>query len=425
MRLPAPPSVGSEPPACPGVRVWPCGIRPLACVSASHFASWRRGAWPVGPWAPDNGGESRAASFPFLVPAGNRVSWAVSERAPGCRTGGDGPGHVLRPSSWPPCLSLSRSDPRCLVSGRKSKAKPNGKKPAAEEKKMYLEPEYARSRITDVGFKELVVLPREIDLNEWLASNSAWGAGSGRASPVAAGRHPTEDSPEPVAGPAVCLGSPTPGPVAVPGRARAGPPVPGSVWSGCVAAGLAVPSSWEGCGLWEGRVDLNSGHRAGLGLRAHSTAACRSPRGGDSVRLAAGSLPGLVLRRHMPSAHDSGQWPASRATALHRDVRLWSAVRASFAWVRRALGRRTVPQWWLLMPGPSLLLQPPRFSTTSTCSTVPSPSSAQERRARRWPCATRESLAAPPQGLLSRVLAAAAPPVPGGTEPRQGRRSVV
>ncbi|XP_045871346.1 MOB kinase activator 2 isoform X3 [Meles meles] len=55
---------------------------------------------------------------------------------------------------------------------RKSKAKPNGKKPAAEEKKMYLEPEYAKSRITDVGFRELVVLPREIDLNEWLASNT-------------------------------------------------------------------------------------------------------------------------------------------------------------------------------------------------------------------------------------------------------------
>ena len=42
---------------------------------------------------------------------------------------------------------------------------------------MYLEPEYAKSRITDFGFKELVVLPREIDLNEWLASNSAWGWG--------------------------------------------------------------------------------------------------------------------------------------------------------------------------------------------------------------------------------------------------------
>nr|XP_031531049.1 MOB kinase activator 2 isoform X3 [Vicugna pacos] len=55
---------------------------------------------------------------------------------------------------------------------RKSKAKPNGKKPAAEEKKVYLEPEYTKSRITDFGFKELVVLPREIDLNEWLASNT-------------------------------------------------------------------------------------------------------------------------------------------------------------------------------------------------------------------------------------------------------------
>uniref|UniRef100_A0A4X1UC61 MOB kinase activator 2 n=1 Tax=Sus scrofa TaxID=9823 RepID=A0A4X1UC61_PIG len=54
----------------------------------------------------------------------------------------------------------------------KSKAKPNGKKPAAEEKKVYLEPEYTKSRITDFGFKELVVLPREIDLNEWLASNT-------------------------------------------------------------------------------------------------------------------------------------------------------------------------------------------------------------------------------------------------------------
>ena len=46
---------------------------------------------------------------------------------------------------------------------------------------MYLEPEYAKSRSTDFGFKELVVLPREIDLNEWLASNSAWGRGLGGA----------------------------------------------------------------------------------------------------------------------------------------------------------------------------------------------------------------------------------------------------
>ncbi|XP_023039126.1 MOB kinase activator 2 isoform X2 [Piliocolobus tephrosceles] len=59
----------------------------------------------------------------------------------------------------------------------KSKAKPNGKKPAAEERKAYLEPEHTKARITDFQFKELVVLPREIDLNEWLASNSAQGPG--------------------------------------------------------------------------------------------------------------------------------------------------------------------------------------------------------------------------------------------------------
>ncbi|KAG8438121.1 hypothetical protein GDO86_008709 [Hymenochirus boettgeri] len=54
---------------------------------------------------------------------------------------------------------------------RKSKGKPNGKKPVSEEKKMYLEPEYTRVRVTDVEFKQLVTLPQEIDLNEWLASN--------------------------------------------------------------------------------------------------------------------------------------------------------------------------------------------------------------------------------------------------------------
>ncbi|XP_050809707.1 MOB kinase activator 2 isoform X2 [Gopherus flavomarginatus] len=55
---------------------------------------------------------------------------------------------------------------------RKSKGKPNGKKPVPEEKKLYLEPEYTKLRITDFEFKELVMLPREIDLNEWLASNT-------------------------------------------------------------------------------------------------------------------------------------------------------------------------------------------------------------------------------------------------------------
>lgn len=55
---------------------------------------------------------------------------------------------------------------------RKSKTKPNGKKPPAEEKKQYLEPEFTKVRVVDFDLKELVVLPREIDLNEWLASNS-------------------------------------------------------------------------------------------------------------------------------------------------------------------------------------------------------------------------------------------------------------
>ncbi|XP_028814881.1 MOB kinase activator 2a isoform X1 [Denticeps clupeoides] len=55
---------------------------------------------------------------------------------------------------------------------RKSKTKPNGKKPQAEEKKHYLDPEYTKVRVVDFDLKELVVLPREIDLNEWLASNT-------------------------------------------------------------------------------------------------------------------------------------------------------------------------------------------------------------------------------------------------------------
>ncbi|KAM9814761.1 MOB kinase activator 2a isoform X3 [Syngnathus typhle] len=55
---------------------------------------------------------------------------------------------------------------------RKSKTKPNGKKPPAEEKKQYLEPEFTKIRVVDFDLKELVVLPREIDLHEWLASNT-------------------------------------------------------------------------------------------------------------------------------------------------------------------------------------------------------------------------------------------------------------
>ncbi|XP_071283830.1 MOB kinase activator 2 isoform X1 [Agelaius tricolor] len=75
---------------------------------------------------------------------------------------------------WGSCWSSGLGAVLCkdAVSHRKSKGKPNGKKPAPEEKKLYLEPEYTKSRITDFEFKELVMLPREIDLNEWLASNT-------------------------------------------------------------------------------------------------------------------------------------------------------------------------------------------------------------------------------------------------------------
>ncbi|XP_058858924.1 MOB kinase activator 2-like isoform X1 [Acipenser ruthenus] len=59
-----------------------------------------------------------------------------------------------------------------ITEHRKSKTKPNGKKPPTEEKKLYLETEYTKVRVTDIDLKELVMLPREIDLNEWLASNT-------------------------------------------------------------------------------------------------------------------------------------------------------------------------------------------------------------------------------------------------------------
>ncbi|XP_056307776.1 MOB kinase activator 2a isoform X1 [Danio aesculapii] len=56
---------------------------------------------------------------------------------------------------------------------RKSKTKPNGKKAPPEEKKHYLEPEYTKVRVADFDLKDLVALPtKEIDLNEWLASNT-------------------------------------------------------------------------------------------------------------------------------------------------------------------------------------------------------------------------------------------------------------
>ncbi|KAL4622710.1 MOB kinase activator 2-like isoform X2, partial [Arapaima gigas] len=75
----------------------------------------------------------------------------------------------------PPGGMSSADSPRTLLTtffSRKSKTKPNGKKAPAEEKKQYLEPEYTKVRVVDFDLKELVVLPREIDLNEWLASNT-------------------------------------------------------------------------------------------------------------------------------------------------------------------------------------------------------------------------------------------------------------
>ncbi|XP_016375005.1 MOB kinase activator 2-like isoform X3 [Sinocyclocheilus rhinocerous] len=54
----------------------------------------------------------------------------------------------------------------------KGKGKPNGKKPPPEEKKHYLDAEHTKVRVVDFDLKELVVLPREIDLNEWLACST-------------------------------------------------------------------------------------------------------------------------------------------------------------------------------------------------------------------------------------------------------------
>lgn len=154
------------------------------------------------------------------------------------------PGHRGAASSPRP---PAPRDPALPSPRRKSKAKPNGKKPAAEEKKVYLEPEYTKSRITDFGFKELVVLPREIDLNEWLASNSAragggqaggWAApGGGKLRRRAAGR-------------AGHVGCRTRG--VFRGSLGVGPSARRSLWEGSLAVRPAVPGSQEGHGPWAG-----------------------------------------------------------------------------------------------------------------------------------------------------------------------------
>lgn len=133
-------------------------------------------------WAPDGGkgGHGRRAA--------SSHAWAHRSRSPR-----GVPRHCSSPGPARSLHAYICRDPALPCLCRKSKAKPNGKKPVAEEKKVYLEPEYTKSRITDFGFKELVVLPREIDLNEWLASNSTWGR-AGRAR-RAAPRFP-QDPPE-------------------------------------------------------------------------------------------------------------------------------------------------------------------------------------------------------------------------------------
>ncbi|KAG2462061.1 MOB kinase activator 2-like isoform X2 [Polypterus senegalus] len=83
----------------------------------------------------------------------------------------DVPSEDLHKISPPQPADLHRSLLMALFH-RKSKTKPNGKKPATEEKKLYLESEYTKARVSDFNLKELVTLPREIDLNEWLASNT-------------------------------------------------------------------------------------------------------------------------------------------------------------------------------------------------------------------------------------------------------------
>ncbi|XP_055048167.1 MOB kinase activator 2a isoform X2 [Paramisgurnus dabryanus] len=78
--------------------------------------------------------------------------------------------HSQKPSRIQSCKMVLQAVGKVL---RKSKTKPNGKKAPTEEKKHYLEPEYTKVRVMDFDLKELVSLPtREIDLNEWLASNT-------------------------------------------------------------------------------------------------------------------------------------------------------------------------------------------------------------------------------------------------------------
>uniref|UniRef100_A0A8C0TSC6 MOB kinase activator 2 n=1 Tax=Canis lupus familiaris TaxID=9615 RepID=A0A8C0TSC6_CANLF len=127
-----------------------------------------------------------------------------------------------------------------------------------------------------------------------------------------------------------------------------------SLWCGCVAARLAVPRSWEGHGLWEGRVDLTSSRRADLGLTAclpapplaegtpsrWPVALCpvwRCPNTCQAcTTVAHGQLPGLVLCTGMCL---SGLWHV--LAALGSKGRSAAPPEPSGHW-----GRGTILQWW-------------------------------------------------------------------------------
>uniref|UniRef100_A0A8C2U735 MOB kinase activator 2 n=2 Tax=Coturnix japonica TaxID=93934 RepID=A0A8C2U735_COTJA len=112
-------------------------------------------------------GERREAAVRRVVPRGAPLRRTMVGDQ--CSLPAERPVHAQSPKAGLSCKMVLQAVGKVL---RKSKGKPNGKKPAPEEKKLYLEPEYTKSRITDFEFKELVMLPREIDLNEWLASNT-------------------------------------------------------------------------------------------------------------------------------------------------------------------------------------------------------------------------------------------------------------
>ncbi|XP_021563270.1 MOB kinase activator 2, partial [Carlito syrichta] len=121
----------------------------------------------------EQGPQSSASSGPLITPDTDRGPY-LSKATQVARQHRGGLPADQAVSSQSPRAGLRCKTALWAVSRvlRKSKAKPNGKRPAVEEKKAYLEPEHARSRIADFAFKELVVLPREIDLHEWLASNT-------------------------------------------------------------------------------------------------------------------------------------------------------------------------------------------------------------------------------------------------------------